>query len=185
LFDALAALGLLYRDAAGRYSNSSDAAHYLVRQSPAYLGGLLIHLDRRHYRSWGLLTDGLRTGEPQTPLATGYEQFYGDAGLQELFLGGMTAGNLVAAQAIAAKFPWHAYRTFIDIGTAPGCVPIEIARAHSHLRGGGLRAGGLRPCSSREARGDDPSLHHPGRCIFEWQPNPQPTPSQSPIAITR
>jgi SAM-dependent methyltransferase len=50
----------------------------------------------------------------------------------------MTAGSLIAAQAIAAKFPWHRYKTILDIGTAQGCVPVQIASIHPHLTGGGF-----------------------------------------------
>ena len=45
---------------------------------------------------------------------------------------------LTTASAIAAKFPWTDYRTLMDIGTAQGCLPVQIARAHSHISGGGF-----------------------------------------------
>jgi hypothetical protein len=138
--DSLVALGLLHRDADGRYSNEPECDRYLVRSKPSYLGGLLRHLNARHYQNWSLLAQALATGAPQRGgLGTGsYRALYGDAATQELFLDGMTAGSLLAARALAAKFPWDRYRTFIDIGTAQGCVPVEIARAHDHVRGGGF-----------------------------------------------
>jgi SAM-dependent methyltransferase len=58
--------------------------------------------------------------------------------MQEIFLSGMTAGSLVAAQALAAKFPWREFKTMIDIGTAQGGAVVEIARANPHLTGGGF-----------------------------------------------
>jgi SAM-dependent methyltransferase len=42
------------------------------------------------------------------------------------------------AQAIARQFPWSEYGTFIDIGAAQGALPVQIARAHPHLTGGGF-----------------------------------------------
>lgn len=48
----------------------------------------------------------------------------------------MTGLSLSAARAIAQKFPWRDYRTFIDIGGAQGGVPVQVALAHSHLTGG-------------------------------------------------
>lgn len=39
--------------------------------------------------------------------------------------------------AIAAKFPWHEYRTFADVGTAQGDTAAQIATAHPHLNGTG------------------------------------------------
>jgi SAM-dependent methyltransferase len=139
-FDSLVALRLLHRDADGRYSNELECDRYLVRDKPSYLGGLLCHLNARHYQNWSLLTQALASGAPQQGGigAGSYPAFYDDAVTQEIFLTGMTAGSLLAAQALAAKFPWGRYRTIIDIGSAQGCVPVEIARAHHHLRGGGF-----------------------------------------------
>ena len=138
-FDALVALGLLERDPAGRYSNSLESDCYLVRGRPNYLGGLLKHLDSRHYHNWSRLAQALVTGQPQSSLGTdSYAGFYADARKQELFLNGMTAGSLVAGQVLARKFPWNRYKTFLDVGTAEGCVPVEIASANPHLKGGGF-----------------------------------------------
>jgi SAM-dependent methyltransferase len=146
-FDALVALGFLHRDTDGRCSNQPDTDRYLDRHKPTYLGGLLEHLNARHYQNWGLLTRALRTGMPQSgALATGsYPALYADRGTQELFLNGMTAGSVLAAQALAMKFPWNHYKTVIDIGTAQGCVPVEIARVHPHLTGGGFDLPAVEP----------------------------------------
>jgi hypothetical protein len=58
-----------------------------------------------------------------------------DTATRDIFLNGMSAGSLLAAKALANKFPWRDFRTVIDIGTAQGCVPVEIARVHPHLTG--------------------------------------------------
>jgi len=137
--DSLVALRLLERDEKGRYSNSSESDLYLVRGRPTYIGGLLRHLDARHYKNWKSLTRALVTGEPQTSLGSGsYTDFYADQLTQQLFLQGMTAGSLPAVRTLARTFPWHRYKTFADIGTAQGCAPVEIALMHPHLRGGGF-----------------------------------------------
>jgi O-methyltransferase domain/Dimerisation domain len=138
-FDALVALGLLTRDESGKYANRPDADLYLDRRKPTCIGELLKHLGARHYHNWGLLTRALKTGAPQSgALAEGYPSLYSDPTAQEVFLAGMTAGSLLAARSLAVRFPWKRYRTFVDVGTAQGCVPVEIARAHPHLRGGGF-----------------------------------------------
>jgi hypothetical protein len=137
--DTLVALDLLHRDDQGRYSNQPDSALYLDRRKQTYIGGPLEQLNSQLYARWGLLTQALRTGMPQSPLGgQGYRAFYADASAFEMFLKAMTGGSLMAAKQLAAKFPWHAYRTLIDIGTAQGCVPVEIACAHPHLRAGGF-----------------------------------------------
>src|SRR5262245_31421959 len=139
-FDALVALGFLHRDADNHYANARDVDLYLNRRKSSYIGALLEHLNTRHYHNWSLLTQALRTGRPQSgALATGsYPALYSDSASQAVFLHGMTAGSLIAARAIAEKFPWHMYNTFIDVGTAQGCVPVEIARTHPHLAGAGF-----------------------------------------------
>jgi SAM-dependent methyltransferase len=163
-FDALVALDLLRRDADGRYSNRPDTDHYLDRRKPNYLGGLLEHLNTRHFRNWSLLTQALRTGLPQSgALATGsYAALYADTAMQEIFLDGMTGGSLIAAKAIADSFPWHKYETFLDIGTAQGCVPVEIAARHPHLTGGGFDLPAIEPAFLRYVRNHDLS----GRLTF-------------------
>lgn len=50
----------------------------------------------------------------------------------------MTGLSLGAARAIAEKFPWHKFQTFIDIGAAQGGLPVQVALAHNHLSGGGF-----------------------------------------------
>jgi SAM-dependent methyltransferase len=138
-FDALVALGLLQRDREGRYANRPDADRYLDRRKPTYVGNQLRHINERHYKNWSLLEQALRTGAPQSgALARGYSVLYADKTTQDVFLSGMTAGSLLAARALAAKFDWKRYRTIIDIGAAQGCLPVEIARAHPHLSGGGF-----------------------------------------------
>jgi hypothetical protein len=145
-FDALVALRLLDRDAHGRYANLAESDHFLVRHKPCYLGDLFKHFNERHYKNWDSLTRALVTGEPQSTLGTGsYIGLYADESKQAIFLNGMTAGSLLSAQALAHKFPWARYRTFVDVGTAQGCVPVEIALAHPHLRGTGYDLAAVEP----------------------------------------
>jgi len=49
------------------------------------------------------------------------------------------------AQAIAAKFPWHEYRTFVDVGAAEGALSVSVASAHPHVMGSGFDLPGVRP----------------------------------------
>jgi O-methyltransferase domain/Dimerisation domain len=146
-FDALVALGLLERDGAGCYSNTPETHSYLDARKPSYIGGDLAHLNERMYRNWSELTAALRTGKPQNGLARPdyFPTLYANHVVLNAFVRGMTGGSLLAARAIAAKFPWRDYGTLIDIGTAEGCLPVEIARAHDHIRGGGFDLPQIRP----------------------------------------
>jgi hypothetical protein len=138
-FDALVALDLLDRDAAGRYINEPNCALYLDARKATYVGGQLERLNARLYETWGHLTDALRTGRgPSALVYGGYAALYADDAASESFLRAMTGSSLIPARALAERFPWHRHETFMDIGTAQGCVPVELARAHAHLRGGGF-----------------------------------------------
>jgi hypothetical protein len=138
--DALVALGMLRRSGAG-YANTPDAAVFLDRTSPAYVGGMLEMANARLYGFWGSLTDALRSGRPQNEAASGGDFFatlYGDPDRLRGFMRSMTGLSAGAARAIAAKFPWSEHATFADVGTAEGGLPVELARAHPHLTGVGF-----------------------------------------------
>ena len=139
--DALVALGMLGRDG-DRYTNTPEADLFLDRAKPSYIGGVLEMANVRLYRFWGSLTEALRTGHPQNEAKGGEEDFfaaiYADPARLEGFLKAMTGLSLGAAMAIANKFPWERYETFVDVGTAQGGLPVQVALAHEHLSGSGF-----------------------------------------------
>jgi hypothetical protein len=139
-FDALVALGMIERQD-GLYSNMPETELYLDRKKPSYVGGMLHLANTELYPTWGLLTEALRTGQPQNGVRDGQDSFdwrYPDPAAVARFAHAMTGASLPVARAIARGFAWADYRTFIDIGTAEGAVPVEIGRAHPHLIGGGF-----------------------------------------------
>jgi O-methyltransferase domain/Dimerisation domain len=137
--DALVSMRMLERDAEGVYRNAPEADMFLDRAKPSYMGGMLEMANTRLYTFWGSLTEALRTGKPQNEAKRGgnfFEALYADPERLEGFLSAMTGLSLGAARAIAEKFPWSDYKTFIDIGGAQGGLPVQVALAHSHLTGG-------------------------------------------------
>lgn len=139
-FDALVALGMLERDG-DRYANTSETDLFLDRAKPSYIGGVLEMANARLYGFWGSLAEGLRTGQPQNEARTGdnfFEVLYSDTARLRQFMHAMTGLSMGAARAMAQKFPWQKYQTFIDIGAAEGGLPVQIALAHPHLSGGGF-----------------------------------------------
>lgn len=139
-FDALVALGMLKRTGT-HYANTPETGLFLDRNKPSYIGGILEMANARLYPFWGTLTDGLRTGKPQNEVKTGGDFFgtlYSDPQRLEGFLKAMTGLSIGAGRAIAKKFPWKKYRTFVDVGCAQGGVAVEIALAHKHLVGSGM-----------------------------------------------
>lgn len=136
-FDSLVALGLLERTGSS-YRNAADVDAFLDRAKPGYVGGLLEMAATRLYPSWAALTEALRTGLPQNEAKNGGDPFvalYADSERLRGFLSAMTGASMSSARAIATKFPWKAYQTFVDVGAAQGCVPVQVALAHGHLNG--------------------------------------------------
>jgi hypothetical protein len=138
-FDALVALGLLDRDDTGRYACTPETTLYLDRQKPTYLGDELEYSNAPLYGRWNLLTRALKSGKPQNAVVGKvYPGLYDNPTALEAFAKAMSAATMQAATTIAAKFPWQQYQTVIDIGSAQGCLPVQIAHAHAHLTGGGF-----------------------------------------------
>ena len=137
----------------------------MTREKPTYIGGELDHFNKRGYPHWNFLTTALKTGKPQSVASAGnyFSDLYSDQAVLETYTEGMTGGAWLVAPAIAAKFPWHQYRTVVDIGTSQGGLPVEIARAHPHITGGGFDLPPVRP-RLRElcAR----SMASPSACAF-------------------
>ena len=145
--DALVALGMLERQGES-YSNSVEADFYLDRAKPAYIGNLFQMWNARVYGFFGSLPEGLRTGKPQNEIKAGedlFEAIYGNPDNLRTFLHAMTGHSLPSAMAIARKFPWAKYKTFADIGTAEGCLAVQVALANPHLVGEGFDLPAVRP----------------------------------------
>lgn len=138
--DALVSLKVLERDAEGRYYNAPEAATFLDRSKPSYMGGMLEMANARLYPFWGSLTEALRTGQPQNEARSGGADFFGalysDPARLEGFLSAMSGLSLGAARAMARQFPWGDYESFIDVGGAQGGLSVQLALAHPHLAGG-------------------------------------------------
>jgi hypothetical protein len=127
----------------------------------------------RLYGFWGSLTEALRTGEPQNESKgkrdDPFAALYADPVRLRGFLAAMSAVSAGAAQAIAAKFPWRDYRTFMDLGSAQGMVPAVIARAHPHLAGIGFDLPAVKPVFEEfiALRGVDDRVRFEGGSFFE------------------
>ncbi len=135
--DALVALGMLDRKGA-RYSNTPATDLFLDRAKPTYVGGILEMANARLFRYWNSLTEALHTGVPQNEAKEGGDLFgtiYADPEKLKGFLKAMTGLSSGAGRAIAKKFPWKKYKTFVDVGGAQGAIPVQVALAHKHVTG--------------------------------------------------
>ncbi len=137
--DALVALGFLERND-GIYSNTPDTDVFLDRHKPSYIGGMLEMANHRLYPFWAHLTEALRTGKPQNEVGglQTFDALYADPARLKQFLEAMTGISRGSSMAIAEKFDWSGYSTFVDVGTAQGDMAVQIARLNPHLRGMGF-----------------------------------------------
>ena len=140
-FDALVALGFLRRAGdgpQGRYRNTPQTAAFLVKQSPAYIGGMPEMFNSRLFGFWNNLGDALRTGQPQNEIKlTGkpmFAELYADEARLGEFLRAMTglqAGNF---SLLAEKFDFSRYRNVTDVGGALALLSRLVAARHPDLR---------------------------------------------------
>ncbi|HTH98832.1 MAG TPA: methyltransferase [Stellaceae bacterium] len=145
--DALVALKLLKRED-GIYSNAAETDLFLDRAKPSYLGGILEMANDRLYGFWGSLTEALQSGKNQNEAKHGGDFFaiaYADPKQLRTFLAAMSAVSASSAKAIAEKFAWRDYQSFVDVGAAQGKVSATLAEAYPHLRGIGFDLPQVRP----------------------------------------
>jgi hypothetical protein len=140
LLDTLVALDMLAREGEGeaaQYRNTDDAAHFLDRNSSAYIGGFLEMANTRLYRFWGDLTEALKTGQPQNEMKHGgagmFEELYSDPERLEQFMRAMAGISLANFETFAEKFDFAPYKTMCDVGGATGQLSIFVARRHPHM----------------------------------------------------
>lgn len=138
--DTLVSLAFLEREK-GIYRNSPEADLYLDKRKPSYIGGILEMANHRLYPFWAHLTEALRTGLPQNEGKENIDFFgilYSDPARLKEFLHAMTGVSRGANLAMAAKFPWKDYKSFVDLGCAQGDLPAQIALKNEHLNGIGF-----------------------------------------------
>ncbi len=77
--DALVAMQFLERQGDGpsaTYQNTPAGALYLDRNSPRYVGGILVMLNARLFKFWNDLPEALRTGKPQNEVKHGQKGMF-------------------------------------------------------------------------------------------------------------
>ncbi|GAO44016.1 methyltransferase [Flavihumibacter petaseus] len=133
--DALHVLGFLQRDGfwdAAQYSNSPDAEAFLDKQKPTYMGGILEMFNNRLYGFWHKLGEGLKTGLAQNEVAGGedplFVTLYKDPERLQGFVSAMTGIQIGNFMALAEKFDFSPYKTFLDAGGSAGVLSIMVAK---------------------------------------------------------
>jgi len=138
--DTLLSLGFLQRKGLWQdavYSNAEDTGFFLDKNKPTYMGGILEMADARLYSHWGSLDEGLLTGLRQNEGKENpdgnmefFTELYKDENKLNEFINamrGIQTGNFIA---LAEKFDFSRYSSFLDIGGADGWLRIQICLLH-------------------------------------------------------
>ncbi|MDF2193462.1 methyltransferase [Paraflavitalea sp. CAU 1676] len=138
--DALCAFGFLKREGVldtAVYANSLDTETFLDKAKPGYMGGILEMFNDRLYGFWGNLGQGLQTGEAQNEVKDGgepvFEALYKSPERLNGFVNAMTGiqmGNFIA---LANKFDFSKYKTFLDAGGSAGVLSLMVAKHQPHM----------------------------------------------------
>ncbi len=139
-FDALVALKFLERDGDGpaaRYRNGAEAAIFLDKAKPSYVGGLLEMAQARLYPFWADLSTALKSGKPQNEIKHSgkplFEELYAEPARLEQFMRAMTGASRGNFAAFVDKFDFTPFKTYVDIGGATGLLAGMVAEAAPQL----------------------------------------------------
>jgi hypothetical protein len=140
LLDTLVHFGFLHRKglmADAVYSNGPDAAFFLDKRAPQYIGGILEMAHDRLYGIWGDLARALRTGHRQNEAGEGDELFatlYSDPERLRNFMCAMSGVQMGGFNAFARQFDLTKCKHLLDLGGAAGNLSILLAQHHPQLR---------------------------------------------------
>lgn len=127
LLHTLASLGLLEVQG-DQYQLASDTELFLLKKSPAYLGGVLVH-QTRMVAEWAKLAETVRQGKPNHAIE-------GDEDEGEFFaafVDGLFNLNWPAAQAVAAQLPATASQA-LDVGCGSAVWSLALAQRAPQLQ---------------------------------------------------
>ncbi|HTI89922.1 MAG TPA: methyltransferase [Puia sp.] len=142
--DVMVSLGFLERKGLLQdaiYSNAEDVGFFLDKNKPGYMGGILEMADTRLYQHWKDLQEGLLTGQqqnegkghPQGNMEFFAELYKDEHNLKEFVnaMRGIQTGNFMA---LAEKFDFSKYMSFLDVGGADGWLSIQICLRHPGIQ---------------------------------------------------
>lgn len=125
LLDALTGMDLLSKKDSV-YSNSRAAADFLVKESPRYIGHIILH---HHHLldGWARLDEAVVKGRPVA------KRSYGEEAEREAFLMGMFNLAMVNAPAVAAHINLSGRKKLLDLGGGPGTYGIHFCLENPEL----------------------------------------------------
>lgn len=126
LLNALTAMRLLTKSGE-RYVCVPSAAEFLSRQSPRYLGHIILH-HRLLMESWLPLDEAVTSGRPVRK-----KPFYVEKESLESFLLGMSALAMLLAPQVVDKIDLSGHRRLLDLGGGPGTWALHFCREYPGL----------------------------------------------------
>lgn len=126
LLNALAAMDLLTKEG-DRYANTPHSKMFLIKESPKYIGYILMH---HHYlvASWARLHEAVKSGNPVR------ERSHDDPQRRESFLMGMFNLAMELAPRVSSQIDLKGRRHLLDVGGGPGTYAIHFCLANPDLR---------------------------------------------------
>ena len=127
LLDALSAMGLLEKTAEA-YSNTPESLKYLSKDSPAYIGYMILH----HHNlvdSWSHLDEAVKTGRAVRRRAN-----FQDPEIRKNFLMGMFNMAMNTAPRLVSLADLSGRRRLLDLGGGPGTYAIHFCRHNPGLQ---------------------------------------------------
>ena len=128
LLDACTAIGLLQKDN-GQYSNSSEAAAFLVPGQRGDLSGALRY-NRDVYAAWGKVSELARTGSPVEKPALHLGE---DEARTRTFVMSMHGKAMATAQPTLAVLDVKGRKKLLDVGGGPGTFSVLLAQQNPEL----------------------------------------------------
>lgn len=133
VMNALAGLGLLAKDSAGRYDLTADSAAFLVSTKPSFLGGLIKHTSTQLVPKWLGLNHVVRTGKPHKAVNREHpgSEFFHE------FVADIFPMSYPAALALAEALEVAAATrpvSVLDLAAGSGVWSIALAQKSPHVR---------------------------------------------------
>ncbi len=126
LLNALAAMELLNKEG-GHFSCTPSAAEFLSRQSPRYLGYIILH-HHQLMESWAHLDEAVKSGRPVRGRYAG-----DDPEWRKNFLLGMFDLAMLLAPKLAGRIDLSGRRRLLDLGGGPGTWAIHFCKENPGL----------------------------------------------------
>lgn len=127
LLNALSAIGLLVKSG-DLYSNTPSGIVYLSKDSPKYIGYMILH-HRDLMFSWTSLDEAISTGRPVRERKANKDEKG-----RENFLMGMFNIGMNTAPSVASKVDLSSREHLLDIGGGPGTYAIHFCLSNSKLK---------------------------------------------------